>query len=157
MFFSTLLVLFIVFFCFFFWCDVDVGNVDVDFGNPSWVLGLPYQEGYPTCLVKALLGITRLPPSCVTINSVNLKGIIQFLSLIIDIWKIKSYFLSTMIIFSLFFVKKNFKIISNLGRLQRMSRMTKHVSKAKADPGDRVALPVKFACKPELPLTRLLG
>ena len=30
-----------------------------------------------------------------------------------------------------------------------MSRMTKHVSKAgKVDPGDRVTLPVKFACKP---------
>ena len=37
--------------------------------------------------------------------------------------------------------------------------MTKHVSKAcKVDPGDRVTLPVKFACKPErLSLTRLLG
>ena len=35
-----------------------------------------------------------------------------------------------------------------------MSRMTKHVSKAgKVDPGDRVTLPVKFACKPELTLT----
>ena len=39
-----------------------------------------------------------------------------------------------------------------------MSRMTKHVNKAgKVDPGDRVTLPVKFACKPELTLTRLLG
>ena len=40
-----------------------------------------------------------------------------------------------------------------------MSRMTKHVSKAgKVDPGDRlITLPVKFACKPELTLTRLLG
>ena len=29
--------------------------------------------------------------------------------------------------------------------------MTKHVSKAgKVGPGDRVTLPVKFACKPEL-------
>ena len=29
-----------------------------------------------------------------------------------------------------------------------MSRMTKHVSKAgKVDPGDRVTLPVKIACK----------
>ena len=36
--------------------------------------------------------------------------------------------------------------------------MTKHVSKAaKVDPDDRVTLPVKFACKPELTLTRLLG
>ena len=32
---------------------------------------------------------------------------------------------------------ENFKIISNLGPLQRMSRMTKHVSKAgKVDPAD---------------------
>ena len=36
--------------------------------------------------------------------------------------------------------------------------MTKHVNKAgKVDPGDRVTLQVKFACKPELTLTRLLG
>ena len=39
-----------------------------------------------------------------------------------------------------------------------MSRMKKHVSKAgKVDPCDRVTLPVKFACKQELTLTRLLG
>ena len=39
-----------------------------------------------------------------------------------------------------------------------MSRMTKHVSKAgKVHPGDRVTLLVKFACKQELTLTRLLG
>ena len=39
-----------------------------------------------------------------------------------------------------------------------MSHMTKHVSKAgKVGPGDRVTLPVKFACKPELTLTRLQG
>ena len=64
-----------------------------------------------------------------------------------------------MIIFSPFFVSiENFKIISNFGPLQRLSRMTRHVSKAgKVDPGDRVTLPVKFACKPELTLTRLLG
>ena len=38
-----------------------------------------------------------------------------------------------------------------------MSRMTKYVSKAgKVDPGDRVTLPVKFACKQELTLTCLL-
>ena len=61
----------------------------------------------------------------------------------------KSYFLSTMILFSLFFREfnvfsiKNFKIISNLGPLQRMSRITKHVSKAgKVDPSDRVTIPV---------------
>ena len=54
---------------------------------------------------------------------------------------------------------ENFRInISNLRPLQRMSPMTKHVSKAgKVDPGDRLTLPVKFACKPELTLTRLLG
>ena len=41
---------------------------------------------------------------------------------------------------------------------QRISRTTKHISKAgKVDPGDRLTLPVKFACKPELTLTRLLG
>ena len=56
------------------------------------------------------------------------------------------------------FSMENFKIISNLGPLQRMSRMTKHVSKAgKVDPGDRVTLPVKFSFKPELTLTCLLG
>lgn len=53
---------------------------------------------------------------------------------------------------------ENFKISSNLGPLQRISRMTKHVSKAgEVDPGDRVTLPVKLACKPELTLNRLLG
>ena len=51
------------------------------------------------------------------------------------------------------FSKENFKIT-----LQRISRMTKHVSKAgEVDPGDRVTLPVKLACKPELTLNRLLG
>ena len=36
--------------------------------------------------------------------------------------------------------------------------MTKHFSKAgKVDQGDRVTQPVKFACKPELTLNRLLG
>ena len=34
---------------------------------------------------------------------------------------------------------ENCKIVSDLGQLQRMSCMTKHVSKAgKVDPGDRV-------------------
>ena len=64
-----------------------------------------------------------------------------------------------MITFSLFFVfsVENVKFFSNLGPLQRMSRMTKHVSKAgKVYPGDRVTLPVNFAYKPELTLTRLL-
>ena len=41
---------------------------------------------------------------------------------------------------------ENFKIISNFGLLQRMSRMTKHVSKAgKVDPGERATLPVKIS------------
>ena len=58
-----------------------------------------------------------------------------------------------MIIFSLFrefnaFSIENFIIILNLGPLQRMSRMTKHVG---------IPLPVKFARKPELTLTLLLG
>ena len=36
--------------------------------------------------------------------------------------------------------------------------MTKHVSKAgKVDLGDWVTLPMKFACKPDLTLTCLLG
>ena len=67
-----------------------------------------------------------------------------------------------MIIFPLFlefnvFFMENLKIISNFGPVQRMSRMTKNVSKAcKLDPGDRVTLHVKFACKPELTLNRLL-
>ena len=52
---------------------------------------------------------------------------------------------------------ENFKIISNLGLLQRMPCMMKHVRKAgKVDPSDRVTLTVTFACKTELTLTRLL-
>ena len=69
-----------------------------------------------------------------------------------------------MIIFSFFFREFNvfsiehFKFYLKSWTLQKMSRMTKHVSKAaKVDPDDRVTLPVKFACKPELTLTRLLG
>ena len=56
-----------------------------------------------------------------------------------------------MIIFSPFVLEfnefsiENFTIISNFGSLQRMSRMTIHVSKAgKVDQGDRVTLPLKF-------------
>ena len=53
---------------------------------------------------------------------------------------------------------ENFNIMSNLGPLQILSRMKKHVSKAgNVAPGDRVTLPVKFASKPELTLTCLLG
>ena len=55
-------------------------------------------------------------------------------------------------------VYRELQDISNVGTLQRMSRMTKHVSKAgKVDPDDRVTLPVKFVCKKELTLTRLPG
>ena len=43
---------------------------------------------------------------------------------------------------------ENFKFYFKSWTLQRMSHMTKHVSKAgKVDLGERVALPVKFACK----------
>ena len=53
---------------------------------------------------------------------------------------------------------ENFKFYFKPWTLQRMSHMTKHVSKAdKVDPGDRVALPVKFVCKQEVTLTHLLG
>ena len=52
---------------------------------------------------------------------------------------------------------ENFKFYFTSWTLQRMSRMTKHVSKpGKVDPGDRVTLSVKFAGKPEVTLTRLL-
>ena len=45
---------------------------------------------------------------------------------------------------------ENFKIISDFG--------PNTVSKAgKIDSGDKITRPVKFACKPELTLTRLLG
>ena len=56
------------------------------------------------------------------------------------------------------FSLENFKFYFKSWTLQRMLRMTKHVSKVGiVDPGDGVTLPVKFACKPELTLTRLLG
>ena len=43
---------------------------------------------------------------------------------------------------------ENFKIISKFRLLQRMSHITKDVSKAgKVEPGDRVTIPVKIACK----------
>ena len=51
-----------------------------------------------------------------------------------------------------------FKFYFKSWMLQRMSCMPKHISKAgKVDLGYIVTLPVKFACKPELTLTRLLG
>ena len=72
-----------------------------------------------------------------------------------------------MIIFSRFsfffrefnvFYTENIKFDFLSWTLQKMLRMMKHVSKVgKVDPGDGVTLPVKFACKPELTLTRLLG
>ena len=73
------------------------------------------------------------------------------------------YFLFTMIVFSIFswisWVSiEIFKFYFKSWMLQRMSRMTKHISKAgKVDLGHIVTPPVKFACKPELTLTRLLG
>jgi len=135
-------------------------------GRVTLVLLFTLLEFYPTYLFLFVYNSpiwVNFLPSCMTSNCANLNGIIQFLSLIINIWKIKSHVLSTMIILSLFcefnlFPIENFKIISNFGLLRRMSRMTKHVSKAcKVDSGDRVTLRVKFACKPELTLTRLLG
>ena len=46
---------------------------------------------------------------------------------------------------------ENFKSYFKSWTFQRMSGMTKQVSKAvKFDPGDRVTLPAKFACKPDL-------
>ena len=102
----------------------------------------------------------NFPLSCVTSNCTILNGIIQFLSLIINTGIITSYFLSTMIIFPFFsefhvFSIENFKIISNFGPLQRMSCITKHVSKAaKVETDDRLTLPLKIACKPD-PLARV--
>ena len=56
------------------------------------------------------------------------------------------------------FSVENFKFYFKSWTLQRITRMTKNVSKAvKVDPGDRVTPPVKIAGKPELTLTRLLG
>ena len=69
-----------------------------------------------------------------------------------------------MIVFSHFFPEFHvvsieiFKFYFKSWMLQRMSCMLKHISKAgKVDLGYIVTLPVKFACKPELTLTRLLG
>ena len=73
------------------------------------------------------------------------------------------YFVHTMIIFSLVFLNLtsfSYRTSSLFQILEvtKMSRMTKYVSKAgKVHPGDRVTLLVKFACKQELTLTRLLG
>ena len=56
------------------------------------------------------------------------------------------------------FSVENFKFYFKSWTLQRITRMTKNVSKAvKVDPDDRVTLPVKIAGKPELTLTRLRG
>ena len=72
------------------------------------------------------------------------------------------YFLYTMIIFSRFFVNLTCfpwgtsSFISNLGRCKEYHvwRNTS-VKLVKVDPGDRVTLPIKFACKPELTLNAL--
>ena len=56
------------------------------------------------------------------------------------------------------FSLENFKFYFKSWTLQRMLRMTKHVSKSdKVDPDERVTLSVKFVSKPELTLTHLLG
>ena len=56
------------------------------------------------------------------------------------------------------FSLENFKFYFKSWTLQRMLRMTKHVSKSgKVDAGERVTLSVKFVSKPELTLTHLLG
>ena len=97
-----------------------------------------------------------------TCNLDNLKGIIQFLSYIINIWTIFKIFsvyndYINFLVFREFnvFSIENFKFYFKSCTLWRM---TKHVSKpGKADSGDRVTLTVKFASKPELTLTRLLG
>ena len=69
-----------------------------------------------------------------------------------------------LIIFSYFFVNltcfhRELQVFFQISDVTKnMSRMIKRVSKAgKVDPGNRVTLPVKFACKPDLPLTHLLG
>ena len=92
-------------------------------------------------------------------NRVNLNGIFQFKHLkneeLFSVYDDNIFpFFREFNVFS----RENFKIISNFGPLQKMPRTTKHVSKAgKVDPVDRVTLPLKFACKPELTLTRMLG
>ena len=94
---------------FFIWRVYKAGRVTLALGLPylsarvTLARGLPYlpcersaRDNSPTRV--------NFPPSCVTSNRANLNGIIQFLSLIINIGKIKNYFLCTMIIFSPFFV-----------------------------------------------------
>ena len=85
-----------------------------------------------------------------TSNCANLNNIIQFLSYkhlnnkkLFSVYDENIFpFFHEINVFSI----ENFEIISNFEPLQRMSRMTKHISKAgKVDSGDRVTLPVKFA------------
>ena len=52
----------------------------------------------------------------------------------------------------------NFKFYFKCSTLQRMSSMIKHISYVgKVDPGDRVNLSMKLACKPKVSLSHLLG
>ena len=117
------------------------------------MLGLPKEEGYPTCLVNALLGITRLPgstflrhawPVIVPIWTVLSNSELNFKHL--KNKKLCSVYNQYIFLFfrelNLFSIE-NFQIISNFRTLQRMSSMTRHVSKAgKVDSGDRVTLPI---------------
>ena len=87
--------------------------------------------GYPTCLVNALLGITRLPgttflrhacPVIMTVTSRLLERNYQIFELKYNRLNNIRYFLYTMIIFSHFFVnltsfqQRTSSFISNLGR-----------------------------------------
>ena len=95
----------------------------------------------------------NFPPSCVTSNIDNLNGIIISYKHLNNV----RYFLYTMIILPLFL--REFNMFSTLDlKFSWTKSWTKHVIIAgKVDPGDRVTLLVKFACKPELTFTRLLG
>ena len=103
----------------------------------------------------------NFPPSRVTINRVNLNGISELKYRHLKSKKLFSVFDDN--IFPCFvnltcFPWRTSRLFQILP-LQRISRLTKHVSKAKAgkvDLGDKVTVPVKCARKPQLTLTRLL-
>ena len=88
-----------------------------------------------------------------TINRASLNGIIQFLSLIyyrhLKNKKLCSlYHDNTFTFFPEFNV---FPVTKNVTHDETRQQF------CKVDPGDKVTLPLKFACKPELTLTCLLG
>ena len=64
------------------------------------------RQGYPSANASKRLTLPAYPAlvNFLPLYVTSIDGIIQFLTLIINIWKIKSYFLSTMIILSLLFV-----------------------------------------------------